>query len=243
MTSPAQAATTSTWDRLANCESGGNWHINTGNGYYGGVQFSDGTWDAYGGEKFASRADLASKSEQITIAEKLLDARGWSPWPACSSRLGLSSADAKGSPDGSGDDQAGRGNGGDSKSDGNAKAGNGDNAKSGGAAETKAASSDEPKAAGSDEAENAGDRAADNRDSARPASRSGSRVQSTNLSRGKHRKAAGHDVYIVRRGDTLSAIANAKNIPGGWQSLYRTNRGVVGSNPGLIHPGLRLNIG
>ena len=93
--SAASAATVDTWDRLANCESGGNWHINTGNGYYGGVQFSDGTWDAYGGERFASRADLATKAEQIVIAEKLLDAGGWGSWPACSSRLGLSSSDAR----------------------------------------------------------------------------------------------------------------------------------------------------
>ncbi len=96
---PAQAATSNTWDRLAGCESGGNWHINTGNGYYGGLQFSDGTWDSNGGERFARRADLARKSEQIKIAEKLLAARGWSPWPACSSQLGLDGSDARGRPD------------------------------------------------------------------------------------------------------------------------------------------------
>ena len=86
--SPASAAG-NPWERLAGCESGGNWHINTGNGYYGGVQFSDPTWDGNGGERFASRADLASKAEQIIIAARVLEGRGWSPWPACSSRLGL----------------------------------------------------------------------------------------------------------------------------------------------------------
>jgi resuscitation-promoting factor RpfA len=104
----ASAATTSTWDRLARCESGGNWHINTGNGYYGGLQFNAGTWRAYGGGKFASLPHRATKSEQITVAERLLDARGWSPWPACSRRLGLDSADAKGSPSGSSSDRASR---------------------------------------------------------------------------------------------------------------------------------------
>jgi resuscitation-promoting factor RpfA len=99
LSSPAEAATTNTWERLASCESGGNWHINTGNGYFGGVQFSDGTWDGNGGDRFAPRADLATKAEQIVIAEKVLDARGWSPWPACSSRLGLDGSDAKGAPD------------------------------------------------------------------------------------------------------------------------------------------------
>ncbi len=95
--SSADAATTSTWDRLARCESGGNWAINTGNGYYGGVQFDRGTWLSNGGGSYASRPDLAAKSEQIVVAERVLDARGWSPWPACSRRLGLSSADARGS--------------------------------------------------------------------------------------------------------------------------------------------------
>jgi hypothetical protein len=93
--SSAEAATGKTWNRLASCESGGNWHINTGNGYYGGLQFSSGTWLAYGGGKFASRADLASRDEQIAIAEKVLKNQGWGAWPACSARLGLSSADAR----------------------------------------------------------------------------------------------------------------------------------------------------
>jgi resuscitation-promoting factor RpfA len=87
------SASSSAWDRLAGCESGGNWHIDTGNGYYGGLQFADGTWDGNGGDKYASRADLASRAEQIIVAAKVLDARGWSPWPACSSRLGLDGAD------------------------------------------------------------------------------------------------------------------------------------------------------
>jgi LysM repeat protein len=96
----AGAATTATWDRLARCESGGNWHINTGNGYYGGLQFSYSTWLSNGGGKYASRADRATKGEQIAIAERLLDARGWAPWPACSRRLGLDRSDAAGSPSG-----------------------------------------------------------------------------------------------------------------------------------------------
>jgi hypothetical protein len=95
----ADAATTRTWERLAECESGGNWHINTGNGYYGGLQFSDGTWDAYGGERFASRADLASKGEQIIVAERVLKNQGWGAWPSCSEKLGLTSADARATDD------------------------------------------------------------------------------------------------------------------------------------------------
>jgi resuscitation-promoting factor RpfA len=91
----ADAATTHTWDRLAGCESGGNWHINTGNGFYGGVQFTQSTWRAYGGSRYAARADLATKEQQITIAERVLRSQGWGAWPACSQRLGLTAADAR----------------------------------------------------------------------------------------------------------------------------------------------------
>lgn len=77
------------WDALAQCESGGNWAINTGNGYYGGLQFSSGTWLAYGGGEFAERADLATREQQIIVAERLHAARGFQPWPACRLKLGL----------------------------------------------------------------------------------------------------------------------------------------------------------
>ncbi len=80
----------SVWDRLAQCEATGNWAINTGNGFYGGVQFDYGTWLAHGGGKYAPRADLATREEQIEIARKTLAVQGWSAWPSCSSRLGLS---------------------------------------------------------------------------------------------------------------------------------------------------------
>jgi hypothetical protein len=80
----------SVWDRLAKCESGNNWSINTGNGYYGGLQFTKSTWLAYGGAKYASRADLATRSEQIAIATKVRNARGgYGDWPACAAKLGL----------------------------------------------------------------------------------------------------------------------------------------------------------
>jgi uncharacterized protein YabE (DUF348 family) len=76
----------SVWDKLAQCESGGNWSINTGNGYYGGLQFSLSTWRAYGGKGYPHQA---SRDEQIRIAKKLQAAAGWGSWPACSSKLGL----------------------------------------------------------------------------------------------------------------------------------------------------------
>ncbi|MEE1929274.1 transglycosylase family protein [Streptomyces sp. TRM 70351] len=86
---PAQAADAGVWDRLAQCESGGNWQINTGNGYYGGLQFSASTWAAFGGTAYASTADRASRAQQIEIASKVQAGQGWGAWPACSARLGL----------------------------------------------------------------------------------------------------------------------------------------------------------
>jgi len=85
----AQAAPVGVWDRLARCESGGNWRINTGNGYYGGLQFSGSTWRAYGGGRFAAYAHHASKAQQITVAERVRQRQGWGAWPSCSSRIGL----------------------------------------------------------------------------------------------------------------------------------------------------------
>lgn len=88
----ASAAPDSDWDRLAQCEAGGNWAINTGNGYQGGLQFSPSTWSAYGGQEFAPTANLATREEQIVVGERTLAGQGWGAWPACSARLGLNSA-------------------------------------------------------------------------------------------------------------------------------------------------------
>jgi uncharacterized protein YabE (DUF348 family) len=78
------------WDRLASCESSGNWRINTGNGYYGGIQFDAQTWRAYGGTKYAALPNQASREEQIAVAQKVRDARGgYGAWPACSRKLGF----------------------------------------------------------------------------------------------------------------------------------------------------------
>src|SRR3954454_17185513 len=71
----AEARSTQVWDRVAACESTNNWHINTGNGYYGGLQFSQSTWSGYHGGKYASRADLASRTEQILVARRVLAAQ------------------------------------------------------------------------------------------------------------------------------------------------------------------------
>src|SRR6476646_114920 len=89
----ASAAPDSTWDAVAQCESSGNWSINTGNGFYWGLQFTQSTWAAYGGTEYASRADLATKAQQIAVAEKTLAGQGWGAW-TCASMVG-----AYGSPE------------------------------------------------------------------------------------------------------------------------------------------------
>ena len=86
---PAHAASTRTWNRLAQCESSGRWHINTGNGYYGGLQISAHTWRGYGGKRFASLPHRASKSQQIRVAERIRRHQGWGAWPSCSRRIGV----------------------------------------------------------------------------------------------------------------------------------------------------------
>jgi len=78
-----------TWDALSACESGGNWAINTGNGFYGGVQFNQSTWERHGGLRYARRADLATREEQIAIAEVTRAVQGWGAWPVCSVRAGV----------------------------------------------------------------------------------------------------------------------------------------------------------
>jgi hypothetical protein len=90
------SAKSNVWDRVAKCESGGNWKINTGNGYYGGLQFSSSTWRGFGGRKYASNAHKATKAEQIAIARRTLAGQGPRAW-ACAGRAGLTRANGKAS--------------------------------------------------------------------------------------------------------------------------------------------------
>ncbi|WP_424640254.1 transglycosylase family protein [Embleya sp. AB8] len=89
MAGSANAATSSTWDAVAQCESTGNWSINTGNGFTGGLQFTPSTWNAFGGSQYASSAAQATKDQQIAVAERVLAAQGPGAWPVCSVKAGL----------------------------------------------------------------------------------------------------------------------------------------------------------
>ncbi|WP_332330055.1 transglycosylase family protein [Streptomyces sp. WMMC1477] len=93
--SHVQAAPVDTWEKVAACESSGRWHVNTGNGYFGGLQFKQSTWEQYGGTRYAVRADGASKAEQIAVAEKVLAGQGPGAWPACGPEAGLTRGNAE----------------------------------------------------------------------------------------------------------------------------------------------------
>ncbi|WP_449351919.1 transglycosylase family protein [Streptomyces shaanxiensis] len=169
----AHAADADTWNKVAACESGNNWSINTGNGYFGGLQFTRSTWEAYGGTRYAARADLATKDQQIAVAEKVLDGQGPGAWPTCSVRAGLTRG-------GTGPDVQ--------------------------PLTTKAPVPDvQPQTT--------------------PQSRAGTA-----------------EMYTVVRGDSLSGIADAQEVRGGWRQLYAANRRTIGADPDLILPGQRLKL-
>ncbi|MGW4228563.1 transglycosylase family protein [Streptomyces sp. NPDC004980] len=194
----ASAASVATWDAVAQCESGGNWSINTGNGYYGGLQFSQSSWAAAGGTQYASRADLATKGQQIATAEKLLDLQGPGAW-ACAGAGGLTNDGVDPGVDT-------------------------------GSAQTEA----EPKAAAQPE-----------RKAEQPTTRSETRTapkaEKTVTTPTGDKVKKGDGEYKVKAGDTLSTIAEAKDVKGGWQKLFKLNDDIV-EDADLIFPGQQLHL-
>ena len=196
--SPAQASSVN-WDAVAQCESGGNWSINTGNGFYGGLQFTRGTWRAYGGTKYASTANKASKSQQVRIAEKVLAGQGIGAWPVCGKKAGSS------------------------------KHYNGTNT-SGSKSSTSHKSSSKSKSSHS--------KSSHSKSTAHKAAKWSS--TSHKVTRTTAVKPNGK-TYVVRSGDTLSAIATRNHVKGGWHTLYQLNHATI-SNPNLIFPGDRITL-
>jgi nucleoid-associated protein YgaU len=187
----ASAATTSQWDKVASCESGGNWSINTGNGYYGGLQFTSSTWAAYGGHSYASQANQAGKGAQIAVAEKVLSSQGKGAWPVCGT--GLTSGGYTGSS-------------------------SGNNSNSGTSAHTDSS------AAGR---------------STHRAARTPSAPARTYSAPVTVKKGNGE--YKVVSGDTLSRIAAAQHVGGGWKKLLELNKDIV-AHADLIYPGQQLHL-
>lgn len=190
---PANADTGGTWDQLAECESGGNWNIDTGNGYRGGLQFSQSTWEAYGGS--GNPAD-ASREQQIAVAESVQEGQGWGAWPACSAQLGLS----------------------------------GSAQPSGGSAEQP---EQQQQPAQQQEAQQQPQQQA-------PVEQQSQAVEQPAQAAPQQAAPTG-ETYTVAAGDTLSKIAQAHNVSGGWQTLYEVNAATI-SDPVLIYPGQQIII-
>ncbi|WP_405820861.1 transglycosylase family protein [Streptomyces sp. NBC_01390] len=205
----ASAATSAEWDTVAQCESGGNWSINTGNGYYGGLQFSASTWAAYGGTAYAGTADQASKSQQITIAEKVLAGQGKGAWPVCGTGLSSASYDGGSSSSNGGGTSTGTSN-------NNSSSGS----SSSGSSETSTRSTDSQQASRSQE---------------RPAAK-----KTVTTPTGKKVKK-GDGEYKVVKGDSLSAIAQAHHVKGGWQKLFQLNKDII-DDADFIFPGQQLHL-
>lgn len=205
----ASAASVSTWDRVASCESGGNWAVNTGNGYYGGLQFTTSSWLAAGGGQYASRADLATKDQQIAVAEHLLASQGPGAWPVCGPRAGLSAGGAAAAVNtGSG---------------------------SAGSTRTQHAQHQSTKQTQTrQQAPKQQTQQAPKHYSATPATPS-TATQPALAAQAAPAQSTGGS-YVVVSGDTLSKIAVSHHVAGGWQSLFQQNKGQI-SNPDVIFPG------
>ncbi|MFE6932395.1 transglycosylase family protein [Streptomyces sp. NPDC057699] len=205
------------WDRIAECESNGRWGINTGNGYHGGLQFSPSTWRAYGGGQYAPRADLASKSEQIAVAERVRRSQGLGAWPTCG-RLGANGTSSSSSSGGSGS---------------SGSAGGSDTAQA--APERQSTGSSNSLSSGNTSSGSSAGSSHHGDDSTAGSDSGTTHHYSEDL--------VDADTYVVEPGDCLSVIAERADVDGGWPALYELNREILDQGPHLIFPGqhLRLN--
>ncbi|MFD8086872.1 transglycosylase family protein [Kitasatospora sp. NPDC059722] len=271
----ASAAPASAWDSVAQCESGGDWGINTGNGFYGGLQFTSSTWKAFGGTAYAAQANQASKGQQIAVAEKVLASQGPGAWPVCSKKAGLSKGGAPAAVDTSDAKPAAQQHSQPAQQQPAAKP-----------AQPKPAqkpaqqqyqqhtqqAQQQPQAPGfsgkagwdadakvywyqnngtwywtshqgvyQQYAGQAQQQAAQQQYAQQQVQQQYAQPQQQ-APRAAVAPQGGHD-YTVHAGDTLSSIASAQGVHGGWQSVYDGNRGTVGGDPNLILPGQVLHLG
>ena len=243
ISSPADAGTDAEWDRLAMCESSGRWDINTGNGYYGGLQFAKSSWDWVGGERYAAYPHQATREQQIAIAERLLDRQHISnAWPACSRKLGLTHAAL----------QSGSATppGGTTTTSTPASTPTVTAATTSGTHTVR--SGDTLSQIASQYGVSGGWSAVWNANRDRIANPNLIRVGQVLTIPGGTTTAAPTPAptptpsaqagsHTVRSGDTLTSIARANGVSGGWSALYEANRGTV-SNPNLIFVGQVLQL-
>lgn len=212
----ANAASVSTWDKVAQCESSGDWSINNGNGYYGGLQFSKSSWDAAGGGQYAAYPHQATKSQQIAVAEKLLAMQGPGAW-GCAVP-GLTPGGAKADVD----------------------TGSGTSTKSSRGTSTKShADRSERQAAPKQAAPKHAAPQADDEDEAPAPKPAAPKHAAPQPSAQNYKKGDGE--YQVKEGDTLAKIAETQKVKGGWQKLHELNKDVV-ENADLIYVGQQLHL-
>ncbi|MDY0814850.1 transglycosylase family protein [Kitasatospora purpeofusca] len=221
----ASAASVATWDKVAQCESTGNWSINTGNGFFGGLQFTNSTWAAFGGTSFAARADLATKDQQIAIAEKVLAVQGPGAWPVCSVQAGLTKGGTPAAVDTS--------------------------ATAAPAAKTPAPAPAPAAKPAAKPAEKPAERQPAAKPAAQPETQAPAASDAAPQRTGaqdwqKWHRQAGQEAsadYTVVAGDWLSSIADKNSVQGGWERLYELNRATLAEGPHSIYPGQHLTLG
>ena len=227
----ASAAPDSTWDSVAQCESSGNWAINTGNGYYGGLQFTESTWNAYGGQQYASRADLATREEQIAVAEQTLGGQGWGAWACAYAGGGEGSTSRSVAADSSSSDS--------SSSDSSSSSSSSDSSSS-----DQSSASDDRQASRSrswDETDSSSSSADETSTDSTDWSSTDSRSTDSSSTDAAPASAADGS-YTVVSGDTLSEIAAAQGVAGGWEALYAANSDII-SDADLIYSGQVIRLG
>ena len=229
ITPGAHAVDTATWDSLAQCESGGNWNINTGNGFYGGIQFTQQSWNGVG---MSGSPASASKAEQIEAAERLLAQQGWGAWPACSSKLGLSGqatptytqpqSQVQSTPAPVAQPQAQH--------------------------QAPAAQPVTPVIQEQPQVEAPAHTPVQESDptvqqpvASAPVTQPAEPVQAapvapSTVTPSTPAVPVAGTPYTVKAGDTLALIAQHQGVPGGWEAIYQANQGTI-SNPNLIFPG------
>ncbi|WP_309137701.1 resuscitation-promoting factor Rpf [Micrococcus sp. HG099] len=209
---PAQAATEETWDAIAFCESTNRWDINTGNGFYGGLQFTLSSWQAVGGQGYPHHA---SKAEQIKRAEMLQDLQGWGAWPKCAAGLTQADADATDAAPVAVERTA--------------------SVQRQAAAEQAAAEEAAAEQAAAEQA--AAERAEAKRAAA--AERAAAKQAAAERAAAEQAVVADAETIVVKAGDSLWKLAAEHEVEGGWTALYEANKDTV-SDAAMIYVGQEL---
>ena len=219
------------WDQVAQCESGGNWGINTGNGFSGGLQFTQSTWNANGGSGSAANA---SKGEQKRVAQNVLKSQGPGAWPVCGAKAGLSRSNgATGSYSGSSNSNSNSSYSSNKSSNNNYSSNHTSrsNYRSNYSSNNNSYSSNN----------NYSSNTSSNTSSSYTPRHSSGNYSQPSYQLPKHSYKGNGKYVTIKSGDSLAKIANANNVKGGWMALWSINHGKI-SNPNLIMAGDKIEL-